>query len=303
MTKKVFFILMLVLLIVLFGILYFIGFTNLFFGDSAFLKVFQFLDFNSSSVSFFYLFILTIFFVVMLTIMVRMASLPNEKQKDTIGSFHTSSASSGGLSPDMVKRIVDVSCETVFRENEKRFILLLEDTTLQERLDDIYYEFSQMIVDLSEVQTALELFEKVLYWGTKLSSSKRGSVMIVDREQLTIYKTTGWKETEKELIETIKVPIGTQISGMVAAEKRFLVINDLEARTDYHFPNKEHYATKALVSFPVISNDRSIVVFNFTENTRREYYSVGEQEILRVLFTLSNKMYEFLQVRKKVSRL
>ena len=67
-------------------------------------------------------------------------------------------------------------------------------------------------------------------------------------------------------------------------------------------PDKDSYETTAFITFPVVYQGRTVAVLNFSENTRHGYYTVGEQEILRVIYMLVDKMYEYLQQKKKLQR-
>ena len=82
--SNTFFWLMLGFVLVLFGLLYFVGIVNLFFGDGVFLRTFSVLDFNSSLVAFFYLVVVSIFFVVMVTIMMKLTTMPEQPNTQDI---------------------------------------------------------------------------------------------------------------------------------------------------------------------------------------------------------------------------
>ncbi|MEE1289493.1 MAG: GAF domain-containing protein [Spirochaetota bacterium] len=299
--KNSFFWLMLAFVLVLFGLLYFIGIVNLFFGDGVFLKTFSVLDFNSGLVAFFYLVMVSIFFVVMVTIMIKLTTMPEQPNTQDIIDQIEITAKDSQVSPELIKKITDISSSMVYRENEKRFLMMLESTTLQDRLDDVYYSFSQMTCDLTESQSPLELLEKAMYWGTKLSCSKRASILVTDRDKLNVYKTQGWKNKEDNE-DFYSVSINERIAGKVAANKRFLVVNDGNDYKEFDFPDRESYETFAFVVFPVVYQGRTVAVLNFSENTRHGYYTVGEQEILRVIYMLVDKMYEHLQQKKKLQR-
>ena len=297
--KNGFFWLMLGFVIILFGLLYFIGIVNLFFGDGVFLRTFSVLDFNSSLVAFFYLVMVSIFFVVMITIMIKLTTMPEQPNTQDIIDQIEITAKDSQVSLELIKKITDISSSMVYRENEKRFLMMLESTTLQDRLDDVYYGFSQMTCDLTESQSPLELLEKAMYWGTKLSSSKRASILVTDRDKLNVYKTQGWRD-EQSSNNFYSIPINERIAGKVAADKRFLVVNDCNDYKNYDFPDKDSYETTAFITFPVVYQGRTVAVLNFSENTRHGYYTVGEQEILRVIYMLVDKMYEYLQQKKKL---
>ena len=79
-------------------------------------------------------------------------------------------------------------------------------------------------------------------------------------------------------------------------------MNDGNDYKEFDFPDRESYETFAFVVFPVVYQGRTVAVLNFSENTRHGYYTVGEQEILRVIYMLVDKMYEHLQQKKKLQR-
>ncbi len=305
MVRKTVYFTALSIVMVLFGVLYFVGITNLFFEDSSFLKSLRFLNFNSSVLALFYLIVLTIFFVVIVAIMLQLAVSYN-KEKDQIASDITSGLDMaiGATSlptSEAIKNMIDISVGMMYRENERRFVQLIEDTTLHERVDDIYYQFSQMTVDLVQSLAFLELFEKVMYWGAKLSLSKRASIMIVDHDRLNVYKTFGWEVDEKSDADAVVSTImGTQVASKVVEKQAFVIMNNIDDFAEYSFPNKDKYDSASLVSFPIVLNGNVVAVFNFTNNTRRGYYTLGEQEILRVLYTLSNKIYEHILIKKRL---
>ena len=299
--KNWFFIGMFLFVVLLFTILYAIGFINYFFEDSEFFIQMKFLDFGSKLLAFFYLIVLSIFFSVVIAIMVKIVITPNDGGVRIIKT-ESKSNSSQSISPQLINDMIELTSKKIFNENEKRLVSLIEDASLLERVDDIYYGISQMISDLSESLTALELFEKTLYWGSVLSGSKRGSIMIADKDSLNLYKTSGWKSEEKLKTDEVSVKFGQQVSGKVAEKKQFILCNDLSDFQSYDFPEKKRYETESFISFPIMSGDRTVAVFNFTNNKRREYYSVGEAEILRVIQALTIKIYELILLRKRETR-
>lgn len=299
--KNLFFIIMFLFVVLLFTVLYAVGFINYFFEDSDFFVKMKFLDFGSRLLAFFYLIVLSIFFAVVIAIMVKIIITPND---GGVRIIKTESKSNpvNTISPELISSMVDVSCRKIYSENENRLISLVEDAVLQERVDDIYYGLSQMTTDLTESATALELFEKTMYWASILSGSVRGSIMIADKDKLNLYKTIGWNNADKILKETIVVPFGQKVAGRVAESKKFLFVNSLDDFKDYDFPQKSKYMTETFISFPIISGERTIAVLNFADNKRRGYYSVGEVEICRVIQSISTKIYELIILKKRTIR-
>jgi putative methionine-R-sulfoxide reductase with GAF domain len=174
------------------------------------------------------------------------------------------------------------------------------EQSFQEAIDSIYQDFSQMFNDISQSSTISELFEKIIYWGVSFSKSKRGSLMVVDKnKELYIYKTIGWSEAEKKKIDEIRIPLGTGIAGKVASENKRIFVTNIENNPEYDYKYKENYQTKSFISMPIVGINKVVAVLNITEN-RNGLYTMNDMEILNIITKLSSKIFELIQIKKKL---
>lgn len=306
----IFFILLLIVILFLFFILYFIGITNMFFPNTQILNNLQWLKFNNTTISFLYLIILSIFFIVVISIVISLIiSFNHEKSKlSTPSSLDDFSIKTGknkiedsydNLDKSLQKNIGILNEYSNKIDNDIKQISEIEiENNFQEKLDQFFQEFSQMISDISQSITVAELFEKALIWGVKFSHSKRGSLMVINKEkELYIYRTIGWSNKEKDNINDIKIPLGTGIAGKVAAENKRIFVTNIENYDNYEFKFKDNYQTKSFISLPISGVKNVVAVVNLTDN-KKGYYSMNDLESLNIITTLSNKIFELIQRKK-----
>jgi GAF domain-containing protein len=298
---KIYYILMFAVVITLFILLYFLGFMNLFLKESAFFVRYKWLDFGSEIIAVFYLIFVTIFFIVVVAIMTRViGSLKHDRINLTradIDEFSIKSESDDTLNikldPARSKNA------TYSLQNQSTVSNINTVTMLEEELDKVYQSFSQMINDIVQSYTISEMFEKALFWGSQLSNSRRGSLMIVDKtRELYIYKTIGWSQQEKMKIKEIRIPEGEGISGKVARENKRIFVTNLENYEGHDFRYKDEYETKSFISLPIFGLNRVVAVLNLTDN-KKGYYSISELEVLNIITKVSSRIFELLQLKKK----
>ena len=315
MKKKLYlFIFLLVIIILLFSVLYFIGILNFF--ESDLIKKIPLLDFTSfglgKSLVIIYLIAVTIALLVIISIITAIIfSFKDEKigltalnidefsiQKEANQDF---SHSFDKLVSSLNKNIEAIQKYTeVIDSDVERIDKIKLENTIREKIESIYQDFSHMINDLITVTTVSELFEKVLFWGASFSNSKRGSLMVVDKnKELYIYKTIGWGEEEKNKIKDIKIPLGEGIAGKVASENKRIYVTDLEDYEEYDFKYKKNYTTNSFISMPIFGVKKVVAVLNLTEN-KSDLLDINELEIINVITKLASKIFELIQIKKKV---
>lgn len=314
MKKRIaFLIVLMIFLFILFAFLYTIGFFNLF--ETEFIKKVEGLNFTKFGklFSIFYLLILTIFLILVTAIMYRLViSLKHD-------NIQLTSLNIDDLSiKEQVDQSIGTSFEKLVSSLDKNIQAIQEYTqtidtdlknidktkleeTFQENIEKLYQDFSHMINDLIQSTSVSELFEKILYWGVSFSNSKRGSFMIINKsKELYIYKTIGWNNEEKQKINDIRIPLGTSISGKVAAENKRIFVTNIENYEDYDFKYKDHYETKSFISMPIFGIKKVVGVLNLTEN-KQGLYSINDLEILNIITRLSSKIFELIQIKKKLT--
>jgi len=308
--KNIFFILLLTILFGLFLSLYLLGFMNLFLTESEFFNKYKWLEFGKPIISIFYLIILTIFFIVVISIMYRLIiSLKQDNIKlasANIDDFSIKSAKNEGSITDKLNNSIDKNIGSIdyysknIDKDIDKAIKFEEDSTFQEKIDNLYLNFSQMSNDILQCSNISELLEKILFWGSGLSHSKRGSIMVVDKsKELYIYKTMGWTSEEKLKVKSIKIPLGSGIAGKVAAENKRIFVTNVENFEGHDFKYKDRYETKSFISLPIYGLNRVIAVLNLTDN-QNGYYSTSDLEVLNIITNISSKVFELLQLKKRV---
>ncbi|MBN1214531.1 MAG: GAF domain-containing protein [Candidatus Lokiarchaeota archaeon] len=315
MKKKIYlFVFMLVIIILLFSILYLIGILN--YIESDLIKKIPLLDFTSfglgKSLVIIYLVALTIALLVIISIITAIiVSFKEEKIGLTslnIDEFSIQKEANQGISNSFDKLVssLNKNIEAIQKYTEvidsdvERIDKIKLENTIREKIESLYQDFSHMINDMINVTTVSELFEKILFWGVSFSNSKRGSLMVVDKnKELYIYKTIGWKEEEENNIASIRIPLGEGIAGKVASENKRIFITDLEDYEQHDFKYKENYQTKSFISMPIFGVKKVVAVLNLTEN-KSGLLDINDLEIINVITKLSSKIFELIQMKKKI---
>lgn len=295
--KNLFFVLLFVLIIILFGGMYFLGIMNLFMKDSLFFDKFKWLDFGQPVISIFYLVVLTIFFIVVIAVMSRIVM---SLKTDNIG-LTTANIDEFSIKNEVSKNSEesDIQFYNKLKDDIKNENKIEENYNFDEKIDTIFQNISQMTNDIIQSVSVAELFEKILFWGASLSNSKRGSLMVLDKnKELYIYKTIGWTVEEKQKIKDIKIQVGEGISGKVAAENKRIFVTNIETYDGFDFKYKDKYESKSFISLPVFGLHKVVAVLNLTDN-KKSYYSISELESLNIITKLASKIFELLQLKKR----
>jgi hypothetical protein len=307
--RTVFYIFLFILILILFGFLYFLGIMNLFMKESGFFERFKWLDLGKPIFSIFYLGILSIFFIVIVSIMSRiMISLKSDVDKpekfySELKSKYDKSAEEiaetdrdgAGLDENL---FFDKMQETINIDNK-----IEEEANIRDRIDSIYGNIAEIISDIISATSVSDLFEKTLLCSTIATCSKKGSIMAVDKNKsLYVFKSTGWDSATERKLKNIKIPLGNKISGMVASKNARVFIKNIdesfELDIDYDFKYKNEYETRSFISLPIFGHNRVIAVLNLTDKSNGNY-TKGELDILNIIVMLSSKIFELLQIKKK----
>jgi len=300
------------LIILIFVLLYIIGFLNYF--NSKYIKNIKILDFTflPKFIAVLYLAILTVVLVLAAVIIVKMiVSLKSES--DQLTAIDIDDYSVGQDNKEKLAESYNKLVDTIDKKLTaiKKYTEIIDDdlgkidkanydTALEKTIESVLQTFSHMIKDIIQSATISELFDRIIFWGVSLSNSKRGSIMIVNKEkELYIYKTIGWNEDEIKKFGDVKIPLGQGISGKVASENKRIFVTNVENYEDFDFKNKDKYKTKSFISMPIFGIKNVVAVLNLTEN-KDELYSINDLEILNILTGLSSRIYELIQLKKKI---
>jgi hypothetical protein len=306
--RTVFYVFLFIIILILFGFLYFLGIMNLFMKESGFFDKFKWLDLGKPIFAVFYLGILSIFFIVIVSIMSRiMLSLKQDVRSDRFyNELKTKYEKTDQVIEDAEEPEEQKNENLYFekiRENINMDNMIEVETNFQEKIDSIYSNISEIICDILSATSVSDLFEKTLLCSTIATSSKKGSIMAVDKNKsLYVFKSTGWDSATERKLKNVKIPLGNKISGLAASKNSRIFVRNIEEcyelDIDYDFIYKDQYESGSFISIPIFGHNRVVAVLNLTDKTYGEY-TKGELEILNIIAMLCTKIFELLQIKKK----
>jgi transcriptional regulator with GAF, ATPase, and Fis domain len=286
-----------IILLSLFSFLFFLGIVNLWFPQHPFLEKNNFLYFGNAIIAFFYLIFLSIFFIVFSSIMIKIIlSEFSIKEKKEIRKLQEEAV---------------IEKEIIIKENEKKEQQESENKSFsvddnqrinEYDIDEIYMRFSTMIEDIVQSVTYTEVFEKLIFWGSELTFSKKCSIMLYNKNNdLYIYKIKGWDQTEK--IKFKELVLDTQnICYQAAESKKRLFVENIDNFNGYNFKFSNQYQSKSFVSYPILVNSNVIGVVNFTDH-KNSVYRIYNLEAAGVMIRVASLTLELIQLMKKNNKL
>lgn len=178
--------------------------------------------------------------------------------------------------PDIGLAVADL----LTREARSRFEL---ESTVRELLGK-YEELTVLYDSASTIATVLDLdeaSERILDLAAEILDVDHASLMLLDEtgEFLDIKAARG---TRSDTVGKVRVPVGEEISGLVARDGKPILVEDIEthpvfqrmARTD---------GTRSLVSVPLKVKDKILGVLNVTNKHDGTPFHSGDQKLLMAL--------------------
>jgi transcriptional regulator with GAF, ATPase, and Fis domain len=137
---------------------------------------------------------------------------------------------------------------------------------------------------LNGVKGINELVNKLLVATSKTTSSERASILFYDKKnnELNVYRTIGWKDSELNLISDIHIKPGEGIAGRVFLDEVPIIMNGATDGKEYG--KKQRYTSNSYISFPIFAGNKIIGVLNLTEKEGGNY-SNQEVNIIKFLIT------------------
>jgi len=122
-----------------------------------------------------------------------------------------------------------------------------------------------------KVDSADEVLKKLLVAASRITHSSRASIMLHDRkkDELYIYKTLGWNNSEIRFIKNMKSKPGEGIAGRVFLDEKPLSVSGDEIKEDIDF--KDKYKSQSFISLPLYAGSKVIGVLNLTEKKDGSY--------------------------------
>jgi hypothetical protein len=302
-VRNVFFAFSFIVVLSLFGLLYFLGIMNLFMKESMFFDKFRWLDFGKPVISIFYLSVLTIFFIVIFAIMVRIIiSLKHDSDRKKIDDVHIDAKfkKQGKLVNEA--REDEIENDTEFYKKMEQMInvqdRIAEEATFVDKVVDLYENLDEIVGKILKSDNIADLFENILSTGMTFTNSEKGSIMVVDKnKEIYIYKILGRRNLDK--YKDVKIKLGHNISGKVALENRLIFMENIDIRNQFEFKYKSEYKTRSFISIPIFGLNRVVAVLNLTDN-KKGFYDKSDIKLVEIIAKISSKVFELIQTRKKL---
>ncbi|MCG8570890.1 MAG: GAF domain-containing protein [Spirochaetes bacterium] len=290
--RKLYFIFSFIVVILLFLFLYFLGVTNLKLQQSEFLEQYRFFDFGNPVLAIIYLIVLTIFFILITSIMIKLifSEVKNESKLEA-----------AKLALLQQKQSVENTINQHKSQKEKKPALdspTTEMNSLMEKIDEIYLRYSNMVEDIYQAATYSEVFEKALFWSTSLTQSQKGSIMLFNKtNELYIYKITGRRQEEKLKLKEFILP-SQSMANKVALGKKRIFVENIDLYSDHQFLYAGEYESRSFISQPIIVHNNVIGVLNLTDH-KNKCYRISDLEAVNVITMICCQTLEILQHKKK----
>lgn len=147
--------------------------------------------------------------------------------------------------------------------------------------------------------TIKELFHTSLNKTLEFLGAERGSILLFDlaSRELTLKIARGQEENLNRL-SNARQKIGEGIAGMVAQEKKPLLVRDVNR--DRRFKNNHnrlnHYKTNSFLSIPLFMRETLIGVINITDKTSKKAFSEEDMDQLLILSSFISTVFEKIKL-------
>ncbi|MFN4244837.1 MAG: GAF domain-containing SpoIIE family protein phosphatase [Brevinematia bacterium] len=194
----------------------------------------------------------------------------------------------------------DLELLSIFAEQA---VIAINNALLMKKIKDrakeleYLYEISNSTV--LSIQNSEELFRKIIDLVSKITNSKRVSIMILDEKtnKLKILSSIG---IEKDIIPNISVSLHeNKPSSVVFREAKHLIVLDVNSSKEFG-PNKRlRYKSNSFMIFPIKTHSTVIGVLNITESEKIKTIEKEEIELLQLIANQIGYAYESIKTYER----
>ncbi len=183
--------------------------------------------------------------------------------------------------------------------NEERWGSLLKS-----KLEKQAKEISNLYSIISELNIGFDIntiLEDIVVKSMSILQSEVGSLMLLDLDNQELHAEV-LRGLPEGLKEKIRVKLGEDVSGWVAAHKKPLLCKDI--RKDPRFKKKpnERYYTHSLISAPLMVDGELFGVLNINNKRDKSAYNQEDVRILEILATQAAFALNKAQLYKKLEK-
>lgn len=147
----------------------------------------------------------------------------------------------------------------------------------------VLYDSSETIVSVMELN---EVSRRILVKARDLLDVDNASLMLLDPDTRTL-RIQDAIGLERDVVASIQLNLGEEISGWVAKEGKPLLIEDIESHPLFKKVNQERYINRSLLSVPLKIKDRVIGVLNVNNKRSGGVFKSGDLKLLSALASLA----------------
>jgi hypothetical protein len=113
------------------------------------------------------------------------------------------------------------------------------------------------------------------------ANAEKGSLMMLtDREELSILAQRG---LDPQRTRSYREEIGAGIAGIVARDRRPVLVVDIDKEDSFKNVRRDHYKTKSFIACPIISKNKLLGILNINDKKDGSPFSEDEFELARTL--------------------
>lgn len=188
------------------------------------------------------------------------------------------------------------------------FSVVLENARLRSQVQDR----SQGLVTLTELMrhsvsklAVDELFQVILDRSTACVEAEQGSVMLLDKSSRELV-VQAIKGLNPKIVESLRVRPGEGISGMVFAEGKPLLVEDLETDIRVLREKRPRYRTRSFISLPLRTNGETIGVLNVADKASGTPFTADDLDLLSSIAaytTVAVQRSEYFRLSEELKRI
>ena len=178
----------------------------------------------------------------------------------------------------------------------------MERTDLSETKFSILQEITGSIAATDNINAVATL---MLDLSMNYTSAEKGSLMLLNEsEELYIFTSRG---INLKMADTYRVRMGEGIAGVVAQNRRPILVRDIEENGRFRECRRDRYKTKSFISCPIVSRKSLLGVININDKKENGPFTEDEFALLQIIATQAAVALEnaFLmkQLRTKAAEL
>ncbi len=142
----------------------------------------------------------------------------------------------------------------------------------------ILQELSTAVLINDSINTIADI---LLDAAINYANAEKGSIMLLnDREELSILAQRG---LDPRLVGGYKAKIGQGIAGIVAKNRKPVLVTDIDVEASFRNLRRDHYRSKSFIACPIISKNKLLGVLNINDKKDDSSFSEDEFELTRTL--------------------